>query len=292
MQIDEEQLKYLDKFECVRLSSEPENKELISNFENKRNKAIVDYLKKRAWDDDINGRNACYIIKSPNDEIVLYFAIKCGALFTPFDEEELNRIQDELKQILKNDGPLDKDNAARREQVISWIESFRTGNLDITPALLVHTSLLVKTKLKALNIDKNSETNKKIVRVTSTHPAIELTHICINESYKPKWDFSLMQHNIGEVMFWKHIASIILDIQTKLGCQYVFLFAADLTENGCLINYYDVTLKFKQDDEIATNKPYYDFCCTFMCQEICDLRNNQQDFFKNFNKDQKHEVIA
>lgn len=57
-------------------------------------------------------------------------------------------------------------------------------------------------------------------------------------------------------------------VQKNIGCQYAFLFAADLSEDGSLINYYNVTLHFDQPEHIGANKPYYDFCCRFMCQEI------------------------
>ena len=92
-------------------------------------------------------------------------------------------------------------------------------------------------------------------------------------------------------MFWTYIAPLIYEIQMRIGCQYVFLFAADLSEDGVLINYYDVALKFKKNPKFGTNKPFYDFCCEFMCQEICELRKNREDYFDNFNPDEEDDVI-
>ena len=84
-------------------------------------------------------------------------------------------------------------------------------------------------------------------------------------------------------MFWKFIVPIIFKIQSLIGCQYLFLFAADMSEDNNLINYYNVALKFEQPEHIGTNKPKYDFCCRFMCQEINTLKTNQEEYFENFN---------
>lgn len=88
---------------------------------------------------------------------------------------------------------------------------------------------------------------------------------------------------MGEVMFWAYVVPIILGVQTYIGCQYVFLFAADMSENATLINYYNVALKFAQPVNIGTNKPRYDLCCQFMCQEVSDLKQNRENYFNNFN---------
>lgn len=57
------------------------------------------------------------------------------------------------------------------------------------------------------------------------------------------------------------------------------------------VNYYDVTLKFQKSLEIGTNKPFYDFCCDFMCQEINDMRKNRERFFENFNIDDENAIV-
>ena len=52
-----------------------------------------------------------------------------------------------------------------------------------------------------------------------------------------------------------------------------------------MINYYNVSLKFEQPNNVGTSKPSYDFCCEFMCQKISDLKKNRQEYFDNFNPD-------
>lgn len=70
------------------------------------------------------------------------------------------------------------------------------------------------------------------------------------------------------------VIKLVIKSEENAGCQYLFLFAADTSEDGSLINYYDVALKFKKPTEIGTNKPRYDFCCEFMCEDINELKKN------------------
>lgn len=86
-------------------------------------------------------------------------------------------------------------------------------------------------------------------------------------------------------MFWRYITPIIYKIQKHIGCQYAYLFAADTSTDGNLINYYDVALKFERPTNVGTNKPSYDLCCEFMCQKVNDLRKNRKEYFDNFNPD-------
>lgn len=62
-------------------------------------------------------------------------------------------------------------------------------------------------------------------------------------------------------------------------------------EDGTLVNYYDVALKFKKRQDVGTNKPYYDFCCEFMCQQINQMKSRRKEFFDNFNID-KDDILA
>ena len=48
---------------------------------------------------------------------------------------------------------------------------------------------------------------------------------------------------MGEVIFWKFIFPKFFEVQRIGGCEYAFLFVADLSEDRTLINYYNVALK-------------------------------------------------
>ncbi len=85
--ITDEQKQILESFSCERLSHEQENKKLIKRFENVKGRSLVSYLKSLAWDEDVECKTAYYLIKSPDNEIALFFSLKCGALFDPLDED-------------------------------------------------------------------------------------------------------------------------------------------------------------------------------------------------------------
>ena len=57
-----------------------------------------------------------------------------------------------------------------------------------------------------------------------------------------------------------------------VGCQYLFLFAADKSREEKLVRYYENQLNFIKPDELATAKPFYDFTCKFMCHDVSTLK--------------------
>ena len=145
--------------------------------------------------------------------------------------------------------------------------------------------------IKDVNFDKEKEVNKQIIRVNCTYPGIELMHFCTNDNAKDFWHKCSIKRPMGEVLFWKFIVPIVFKVQNQIGCQYIFLFASDTSQDETLINYYNISLKFEQPDNIGTSKPRYDFCCKFMCQEISKLKENHQEYFNNFNPDDE-DIIA
>lgn len=90
-------------------------------------------------------------------------------------------------------------------------------------------------------------------------------------------------------MFWFFVAKKVLEVKELLGIQYLFLFAADLSDYRTLIEYYMDRLGFNRDEERATVKPIYDLSCEFMYQETKNLAERRQVFFDNFNNDTKEE---
>lgn len=292
MRITEVQEKLLENFSCERLTAKEINRELIKNIENRRGDLLIEYLNTLAWNEDSEGEIAHYLVKSPEDEIVMFFSLKCGGLFDPLDEEViLQRVkyaQDLLTEIQKM-----KKGGVEREIALQILEQFRTGQ-DISIEQIqsiVDDGNKAKKVLRQLNYDKEHERNKKIIRVGNTYPSIELVHFCTNESYRDKWRTFGIHQPLGKVMFWKYIAPKVFEVQKIVGCQYLFLFAADASADGTLINYYNVELKFQQPNDVGTNKPRYDLCCEFMCQNIKNLKIHKTDFFENFNIDVEDEVI-
>ena len=92
-----------------------------------------------------------------------------------------------------------------------------------------------------------------------------------------------MPQNMGTTIFWYFIVPKILEMLKIVGCEYVFLFAADLTPYEELIRYYSDQLKFEKVDEHCVAIPMYDFTCQFMSQKTCELEGKRKQFFEEFN---------
>lgn len=88
-------------------------------------------------------------------------------------------------------------------------------------------------------------------------------------------------------MFWQFIVPKILDLMEIVGCEYLFLFAADLSEDVDLVNYYVDNLEFIDASEHSAATPMYDFACRFLCQETSTLQERRTSFFEHFNPDEE-----
>ena len=84
MRITDEQNEMLDELICERLRDNPNSSTLIQNFEKKRGTLIVDYLKQYGLKEDIEGSTAFYIVRNKNNDVLMFFSLKCGELFDPF----------------------------------------------------------------------------------------------------------------------------------------------------------------------------------------------------------------
>lgn len=243
MRITPEQNKILESFKCERLSSEVVNERLIQSFTSKRGSSLVSYFKKFGLSEDREGKTTYYVIKTKEDDILMFFSMKCGALFDPLLDE--NEVKQDFQRLL------------------TLLQAIENTNSD----------------------SSESEENDKMFRVQSTHPGIELVHFCANDTIRKKWKAYNLGHSMGETLYWKFIAPKFFEVQNIVGCEYAFLFAADLSEDGSLVNYYDVALKFQKRQDVGTNKPFYDFCCEFMCQGVNEMKKRREAFFENFNAD-------
>ena len=94
-----------------------------------------------------------------------------------------------------------------------------------------------------------------------------------------------MVQKLGVVIFWQFIVAEIMEVMKHVGCQYLFLFAADQTADEELVNYYRDNLNFKDAAQVATVKPIYDLTCKFMYQETANLSSAREYFFHHYNVD-------
>lgn len=299
--ITEKQEEFLDGFICERLK-EGNNRDLIQDFKNKRGTGLVRYLNRLALADDSEGIIANYVVKTPEGLPIMFFSLKCGALFEELDEKEIEEEAKRLTQIFQEVITISGDE--REELLEGFIENIRrergisTDQAFMAIINQANQAKQSKNELKKLvyriKEDKRVESNKRIIRVKHTYAGVEIVNLCINdeqkENVKRLFKENKINHNIGEVFFWWVIVPKILKIQEIVGCQYTFLFAADTSPEGSLLNYYHVVLKFHQPDDVATNKPIYDMCCHFMCQEIKLLKKNKEKFLEMFNEDKSDAI--
>lgn len=283
MQITEEQKLILNSFVCERLSSDEKNLRLVDDFYNARNRSLEHALKNEAHEEDESGNIAYYLIKDKEDNILFYFSIKCGNLYDLFGEEEKLRKINDLYLFLID---LEKDPSSTKEDketITSILESIRTRKG------------LVKKELDRIShIKKNQiieelakEPEDHLKRVGKTFAGVEIVHFCANDKYRQSWEKFNIKQKMGAVVFWHFLIPKICELRKIVGCEYLFLFAADLTPDELLVNYYKSNLGFRDSHEYGTAIPLYDYACKFMYQELKDIEEKRKNFYLEFNPDEE-----
>ncbi len=283
MQITEEQKKILDSFICERLSSNDNNFNLVDSFYNEKNGSLEHTLKNEAYKEDESGSIAYYLIKDKEQNILFYFSIKCGILYDLFGKEEKLRKMNELFQFLVELGKDSSTTERDKETIDSILESIRTRK-GIVKKELSQISNIRKNKIIE-ELEKESEDHLK--RVGKTFAGVEIVHFCANDGYRPLWENFNIKRKIGTVVFWHFLIPKVCELRKIVGCEYLFLFAADLTPDELLVNYYKANLGFKDSNEYGTAIPLYDYACKFMYQELSDIEERRKEFYMEFNPDEE-----
>ncbi len=294
MRIQEEQERILDSLICERLKDNPESEMLICDFENKKGSLIVDYLKQYGLKEDKEGTTAFYIVRTQDNNVLMFFSLKCGVLFDPlFDEHEVEEGYEEDLLIIQALMNAEGDEKAKNNALakIKYLSEEKGISMQKAINIILRETVIKQNVLTNLSQEKEAEINEKISRVNKTYPGIELVHFCTNDNAKNVWNDFGLRHPLGEVVFWEIIVPKFFEVQRIVGCEYAFLFAADLSEDRTLINYYNLSLKFEINAEVGTNKPVYDFSCEFMCQKLSEMKKNKKIYFDNFNIDEKDDIV-
>ena len=79
-EINAKQLEWIENLKCERLSDNPINEDIILSFHNKW-ESLVNHLHERAINEETDNTSAYYLVKSPDDEVLLYFSLRCGLLY-------------------------------------------------------------------------------------------------------------------------------------------------------------------------------------------------------------------
>jgi len=281
MKSSSELLQGLRCLSCERLSSDTDNLRLVDDFFNRRNDGIAQTLRNEAFAEDEEGSTAYYVVKHESGDILFFFSLKCGMLYDQFlDTRQLKLINDlnEYLDSIVQDSSLDEQD---KMVVVSLREKLRTRK-GLTKADLDNIPMKGNTIFE----DLEKEFNESITRVGQTFSAIELVHFCANDGAEDVWKQMGLPQSLGAVVFWHFIVPIVESVRQQIGCQYLFLFAADFSKGEKLIKYYEDQLNFKIPENLATAKPIYDFSCKFMCQEVKELADAREAFFDNFSVDE------
>ena len=281
MKITEQQLQTLRSLHCERLSCNEDNLRLVDLFFNSKGEGLVNTLQNEAYSEDEDNLTAYYLVKHENGDILFFFSLKCGLLYDQFfDTRQLALIKELTKKLdeMMSDESIHPE---EMELVMAVREKLRTRK-GITKADLERLPKRGSTIFE----DLEKELNDNISRVGQTFSGIELSHFCANELTDSLWDSFGFPQKRGSIIFWQFVVPIVQRIVQLVGCQYLFLFAADVSEDEKLVSHYIDDMNFRIPDDLATTKPVYDFACKFMCQEVKLLKAGRQAFFDNFNPDE------
>lgn len=279
MKITDEQERVLSTLTCERLSDSEVNLRTIGCFCNNRNSSIVDALLGDAYEEDESGVIAYYLVKNDKGDILFFFSLKCGLLYDEFIEGEklrnLHKFYNYLFKKINND-EIDEE---EKSVIRSLLEKTRTkkGIKKKDVAKILHKSQ------ETITIEKMFDDGVK--NVGKTFPGIEIVHFCANDANRDKWNKYGFDQKLGVVVFWYFIVPIVQKVMKHVGCEYLFLFAADLTEDEELVTYYKANMNFRDKVEHGAAMPLYDFACKFMYQETKGLAAAKDEFFNSFNRD-------
>lgn len=296
-----DQKKWLDENLGIELLiSKESNKVDIQKFVSSGNgKNLETYLKCNAWEEDNNGGTKVYLVRDRNTrDIVFFFALKAGLLYKAIGDTDYTLTETEKEILdLALTYHFDEDPEHTEETVLAWYEDDESIDRDRMRRIIDEAV----EERKSVKFDQNkTEEGENVVRVSSTFPGIVLTHFCKNSEYAPSVALSIP---LGFYVFWEIIIAEVLNISNILGCQYLYLFAADQTEEARseisidylsdesvewhsainkgkkireLVDYYKNELGFEDVIGIRVLKPVYDEGCFSLLQPINNLCENRK----------------
>lgn len=217
-------------------------------------------------------------MKHPDGQILFFFSLKCGLLFDYFINPDL---LGQLQKLAKELSEISDDSSLTPQQkrdITDVMEKIRSNKGIVKEDIL-------KLRLQKIDIleELEKEFKENIARVGKTFSGIELVHFCSNTNTDELWESFGFPQLRGTIIFWYFVIPKVMEALKYVGCQYLFLFAADKSKEEKLVRYYENQLNFIKPDELATAKPFYDFTCKFMCHEVSTLEQERTEFFANFN---------
>ena len=284
MKISHKQKEIIDSLVCERLAiddtEEQYNFKEIETFQNDVNSGLVAPLQNEAYEHDAEKKIAYYLVKSPEGDILFYFSLKCGQLYDKALKSDLykslQKVIEEFKKMKDEEDTSEED----RENILTILELLRNKSG-------VSKSDFMKIKKKCSSVDDfekllDDDDNEK---VGATYSGIEILHFCANTDKRNVWDNLKLDQKIGPVVFWIFLVPNVLEAMMFVGCEYLYLFAADNSPKDAdmeLVNYYKVKMGFEEPEERRTTVPLYDLFCPLLYQKTKELERKQEEFFNDF----------
>lgn len=207
----------------------------------------------------------------------MFFSVKCGLLVGENLEEKMSEEYQEFVDAVIN-VKKSKDEKGIQQMYEAGLSMYG----DEVDCLFEIADRRLDTKTEATEIGQSEST----INVPNCISAIELRHLCKNENFKVPEEVDIP---LGFGIFWEIVVPIIIDITKKVGCQYIYLYAADKTEGQSeidmkkLISHYKNNFKFSECDEgIKFVKPEYDNHCYGLVQRVSKLESNREAIWHEF----------
>lgn len=294
---------FKDKYIFEEIQSDPKNKELVKHFSGGlKGKGVELFLKEKAWNASLSGKTKVYLVKYKSTGFIrAYFSIKCGMLYAPYVSETIEGEERDFLELLLE--------AMREENQELLIEYKAAGLYSDEKFQKLYDEAGRITKLEK---EIQQGKNRHSIDVATTYPAIEIENLCknfVNEEINSENHGSDSKNNrdiipLGFLVFWVFIVPMIQEIAQKVGCEYIYIFAADnvkgnynsgnlisfndekMTDNlpfqFPLISYYRTNYGFRDADDLFFIRPKYDEKCYEMLQSVEDAINNSKNIWKKF----------
>lgn len=276
LQISKDLKNSLLHLSCERLTFRDKNQDYIQTFVNERNPQLPKILKTSGWNEDATGLCDYYIIKDADNLVLFFFALRAGLVQELYDKDRIEACKT-IFPLLSEYLNVNTSGERKKELSAQIIPLWRKYELT-SDLILSAQEDIEKEKL----IDRATDTNDNTTQVWQTHPAIELAFFCQNADSKDRIKDLGFQRHFGSAVFWYYIMPIIIKVQKYIGCEFVYLFAADQKNRGKLMDYYNTNLHFEQKFFLNGIKPLQDNNCFFMCQKVENLQKFQIDYLANF----------
>jgi len=239
---------------------------------------IIDFFTSKEYlEDDKKGKLASFVVLSPDEIPLAFFSFRCGELFEETELEKMNigyNAYIALKQLSN------KEIRSEKEQE----EAMKSLNLAKAEGLSFQDIAYYYDKKKTWKTDDLMDVNKDVNKVLTAYPAVELKLFGINEAAKCYWHSLKLpdEKKMGECLFWLKVVDVFQAMLNFVGCQFLYLFAADKEADGQLVQYYRVRLGFDSDAKMTANKPSFDWNSQFLFQDVDSLFRRRDLFRSSF----------